>query len=98
MVVCKNTADSQPQAFANDEEQDAKIMALVKIMNDLLVAEEKLDEVKQLKMQNNLVAEAELFNFDSVLSKLNSAISNIGSFAKNLLCKSSSATHSKLTA
>ena len=54
MVVCKNTADSQPQAFANDEEQDAKIMALVKIMNNLLVAEEKLDEVKQLKMQNNL--------------------------------------------
>ena len=51
MVVCKNTADSQPQAFANDEEQDAKILALVKIMNDLLVAEEKLDEDKQLKMR-----------------------------------------------
>ena len=57
-------------------------MALVKVMNDLLAAEEKLNDVKQLELRNNLVAKAELFNFDSVSSKLKSAINNIGSVAK----------------
>ena len=94
MVVCNNTANSQLQAFADNEEENAKIMALVSVMNDLLAAEEKLNEIKQLKVQNNLIAEAELFSFDSILSKLKSAITNIGSFAKNLLCDSA---HSELT-
>ena len=40
MVVCDNT-DSQLQAFANTEEQDANIMALVGVMGDLLAAEDK---------------------------------------------------------
>ena len=57
-------------------------MALVKVMNDLLAAEEKLNDVKQLELRNNLVAKAELFNFDSVSSKLKSVINNIGSVAK----------------
>ena len=92
MVVCDNT-DSQLQAFADIEEQNVKIMALVRVMSDLLAAEEKLNEVKQLNMKGNLVAEAELFDFNSVASKLKNTLKTIGSAAKKLLCNSSSATH-----
>lgn len=96
MVVCDNT-DSQLQAFAaNTEEQNAQIMGLVRVMGDLLAAEEKLKEVKQLNiMKSNLVAEAELFDFDSISTKLKSTLKKIGSAAKNLLCNSSSTTPSK---
>ena len=89
-AVCDNTADSQLQAFADTEEDNAQIMALVKVMNDLLTAEEKLDEVKKLNMKSNLVAEAELFDgqwVDTIKSKLKSAIHKIGGAAKKLLCK-----------
>ena len=89
-AVCDNTADSQLQAFADNEEENAKIMALVNVMNDLLTAEEKLDQVKQLNMKGSLVAEAELFNgqwIDTLKSKLKSAIYKIGGAAKKLLCK-----------
>ena len=86
-VVCDNT-DSQLQAFANNEERDANIMGLVRVMNDLLTADEKLDEVKQLKMKGNLIAEAELFDWvDSVKSKLKSAFRKVGAATKKLLCK-----------
>ena len=89
-AVCDNTADSQLQAFANIEEENAEVMALVNIMNDLLTAEEKLDEVKQLNMKSTLLAEAELFDgqwIDTLKSKLKSAIYKIGGAAKKLLCK-----------
>ena len=89
-AVCDNTADSQLQAFADSEEENANIMALVKVMNDLLTAEEKLNEVKQLNMKGNLIAEAELFDWqwiDTLKSKLKSAIYKIGGAAKKLLCK-----------
>ena len=59
MFVCDNT-DPQLQAFVDSEEQGTQIMALVKVMNDLLNAEEKLDKIKQLNMKDNLVAEAKL--------------------------------------
>ena len=89
-AVCDNTADSQLQAFTNNEERDAKIMALVKVMNDLLTAEEKLNEVKRLNMKGNLIAEVELFDgqwVDSVKSTLKSIYSKIGAATKKLLCK-----------
>lgn len=60
-VVCDNTTDSQLQAFADNEERDDQIIALVKVMNDLLAAEEKLNEVKRLNMKGNLIAKAEFF-------------------------------------
>ena len=42
LVICNNTnTDPQLQEFANVEEQDAQVMALVTVMNDLLTAEEK---------------------------------------------------------
>ena len=85
MGVCDNT-DLQLQAFADNEEQDAQIMVLVKLMNDLLNAEEKLDNAKQLNMKGDLVAEAELF--DTLKTKLKSAITKIGGTAKMLLCNS----------
>jgi hypothetical protein len=93
-VVCDNT-NSQLQAIAsNTEEQDAKFMALVGAMGDLLAAEEELKEMKQkqLNMKGNLVAEAELFDFDfdSIASKLKGTAIKIGSAAKTLLCNSSS--------
>ena len=95
MVVCDNT-DSRLQAFAyntDSEKEDAEIMALVGVMSDLLAAEEKLKEVKQLNMKGNLVAEAELFDFESIASKVKSTLTKVGSAAKKLLCKSNSSTH-----
>ena len=90
-AVCdKTNTNPQLQEFADNEEQNANIMALVKVMNDLLTAEEKLDEVKQLNMKGNLIAEAELFDWqwiDTLKSKLKSAIYKIGGAAKKLLCK-----------
>ena len=65
-------------------------MALVTVMNDLLTAEEKLDEVMQLNMKNNLVAEAERFSgqWISALKRImKSAIHKIGGTTKTLLCK-----------
>ena len=94
MVVCDNT-DSRLQAFAyntDSEKEDAEIMALVGVMSDLLAAEEKLKEVKQLNMKGNLVAEAELFDFESIASKVKGTLTKVGSAAKKLLCKSNSST------
>lgn len=91
LVICNNTnSDPQLQEFANVEEQNAQVMALVTVMNDLLTAEEKLDEVMQLNMKSNLVAEAEFFGgqwFSTLKRKLKSAIYKIGGAAKTLLCK-----------
>ena len=91
LVICNNTnSDPQLQEFANVEEQNAQVMALVTVLNDLLTAEEKLDEVMQLNMKSNLVAEAEFFGgqwFSTLKRKLKSAIYKIGGAAKTLLCK-----------
>ena len=93
MVICGNTeSDTQLQAFADTEVQDAKVMALIRVMSDFLAAEEKLNVVKQLNMKGNHYAEAELFDFYSIASKVKNAFKMIGSAAKNLLCNSSSAT------
>jgi hypothetical protein len=88
LVVCDNTDSAQLQVFANNEERDANVMALVKVMHSVLAAEEKLDEIKQLSMKGNLVAETELFDWvDSVKSKLKGTFRKIGSATKMLLCK-----------
>ena len=91
-AVCdKTNTIPQLQEFADNEEQNANIMALVRVMNDLLTAEETLDEVKQqLNMKSSLIAEAELFDWqwiDTLKTKLKSAIHKIGGAAKKLLCK-----------
>ena len=91
LAICnKTTTDPQLQEFADIEEQNAQVMALVRVLNDLLTAEEKLDEVMQLKMKSNLVAEAEFFGrqwFSILKRKLKSTIYKIGGAAKELLCK-----------
>jgi hypothetical protein len=92
LAVCdKTNTNPALQEFADIEEQNAQVMALVTVMNDLLTTDEKLEEVKQLKMKkSNLVAEAELFDgqwFQTLKSKLKSAIYKIGGAAKKLLCK-----------
>ena len=87
LAVCDNTDSAQLQGFANNEERDASIMALVKVMDNVLAAEEKLDEIKRLNMKGNLVAEAELFDWvDSVKNKLKGTFRVIGSATKKLLC------------
>lgn len=90
-AVCNKTnTDPQLQDFAGSEEENARIMALVNVMNDLLTAEDKLDEVMQLNVKSNLVARAELFDgqwFSTLKSKLKSTIYKIGGAAKKLLCK-----------
>lgn len=55
-VVCDRT--SRLQEYTNNEERDAKIMALVKSMSDMLAALEKLRTIKELNMKGNLVTEA----------------------------------------
>ena len=85
-AVCDNT-NSQLQAYENTEERDAKIMALVEVMNDLLSAEEQFDKVKQLNMRDNRVAEIELFDWlGSVKSKLKNTFYKIKGATKSLLC------------
>lgn len=85
-AVCDNTV-SQLQGFAGREERDANVMALVHVMSDVLGAEERLDEVKQLNVKGNLVAQAELFDWvNSVKSKLKSTFCTIGAATKKLLC------------
>lgn len=87
LAVCDNTDSAQLQGFANNEERDASIMALVKVMDNVLAAEKKLDEIKRLNMKGNLVAEAELFDWvDSVKNKLKGTFRIIGSATKKLLC------------
>ena len=87
IAVCDNTDSAQLQGLANNEERDANIMALVKVMDNVLAAEEKLDEIKRLSMKGNLVAKAELFDWvDSVKNKLKGTFRVIGSATKKLLC------------
>ena len=87
IAVCDNTDSVQLQGLANDEERDANIMALVKVMDNVLAAEEKLDEIKRLNMKGNLVAKAEFFDWvDSVKNKLKGTFRVIGSATKKLLC------------
>ena len=81
-VVCDSTA--WLQEYAGSEEKDAKIMALVKVMSDMLTAQEKLSEAKKLNMEDNLVVKAELF--DLVSDALEGALDIIGDTAKEVLC------------
>ena len=81
-VVCDST--SWLQEYAGSEERDAKIMALVKVMSDMLTAQVKLGEAKKLNMEDNLVAKAELF--DLVSDALEGALDVIGDSAKEVLC------------
>ena len=91
LAICnKTTTDPQLQEFADIEVQNAQVMALVTVLNDLLTTEEKLDEVMQLNMKSNLIAEVELFGgqwFSTLKRKLKSAIYKIGGATKQLLCK-----------
>ena len=85
-AVC-DSQDSQLQENANNEERNAKIMALVEAMDGLLEVEGKLDGVKRINMRSNLIAEAELFDWvDSVKNKLKNTFSKIGAATKKLLC------------
>ena len=60
-VVCDEL--TQLQEYTDNEEKDAKIMALVKIMNDLFDAKETNKIKKQLSTKHNRVAETELFDW-----------------------------------
>ena len=61
-VLCDELAQLQEYRSTGNEERDAKIMALVKIMGDLHTTKE-LDKFKQLNVQDNRVAEAELLDW-----------------------------------
>ena len=61
-VLCDELAQLQEYRSTGNEERDAKIMALVKIMGDLHTTKE-VDKFKQLNVQDNRVAEAELFDW-----------------------------------
>lgn len=78
-VVCD--PDSQLQEYAGNEERDAKIMALVKVMSNMLAAQEKL---KKLNVEDNLVAKTELF--DSISDALGGALDIVGGVTKGVLC------------
>ena len=60
-IVCDEL--TQLQEYTDNEEKDAKIMALVKIMDDLFDVKETNKIKKQLSTKNNRVAEAELFDW-----------------------------------
>ena len=60
-VICDKL--TQLQEYTNNEQKGAKIMVLVKEMDDLLDAKETNKIKKQLNMINNRVAEAELFDW-----------------------------------
>lgn len=88
-VVCdRNSAadDSWIQEYSvgNEEEKDAKFMALVKVMGDVVTAQEKLSEAKKLNVENNIVAKAELF--DAISNALDGALGFVGDTAKTVLC------------
>lgn len=88
-VLCnRNSAadDSWVQEYSvgNEEERDAKLMALVKIMGDVVMAQGKLSEAKKLNVENNVVAKAELF--DAISDALDGALGFVGDTAKTLLC------------
>ena len=84
-VVCDR--NTQLQEYADNEEIDAQIMALVKVMNDLLAAQEKVNKVKKLNTKDNRIAEAELF--DSVSDALGGALDFAGGVAKGVICSDS---------
>ena len=75
----------QLQEYADNEERDAKMMSLVKVMSDILVVQGKLSKVKNHNVEKNLVAEAEFF--DSVSDALEGALDIVGDTAKSIICK-----------
>lgn len=88
-VLCnRNSAadDSWVQEYSvgNEEERDAKLMALVKVMGDVVTAQGKLSEAKKLNVENNVIAKAELF--DAISDALDGALGFVGDRAKMLLC------------
>lgn len=60
-VVCDKL--TQLQEYTDNKQKGAKIMALVKVMDDLLDVKETNKIKQQLNMINNHVAEAELFDW-----------------------------------
>jgi hypothetical protein len=87
-VLCDrdSVADSWIQEYyaGNEEEKDAKLVALVKVMGDMLAAQGKLSEAKKLNVENNVVAKAELF--DAIGDALGGALDFVGDTAKGVLC------------
>ena len=88
-LLCnRNSAadDSWVQGYSvgNEEERAAKLMALVKVMGDVVLAQGKLSEAKKLNVENNVVAKAELF--DAISDALDGALGFVGDTAKTLLC------------
>ena len=81
-VVCDHT--SRLQEYTDNEERDAKIMALVKSMSDMLAAQEILNKVKKLNMEGNLVTEAGWF--DSISDAVGGAVDVLGDAAKGVIC------------
>lgn len=81
-VVCASTL--QLQEYAGNEKRDAKIMALIKVMSDMLAAQEMLSKAKKLNMEENLVAKAELFG--TIGNALDDALDVVGDTAKKVLC------------
>ena len=62
-ILCDQLTQLQEYRSTGNEERDAKVMAMVKIMGDLHTAKE-MDKFKQLNEQgNNRVAEVELFDW-----------------------------------
>ena len=76
---------SQLQEYTSNEEKDAKIMALVKVMSDMLAAQETLSKVKELNMKGNIVTEAGWF--DSISDAVGGAVDVLGDAAKGVMCR-----------
>ena len=89
-LVCRKDEASQLQEYTDNEERDAQIMAIIKVMDDILAVKEKLNKVKQLNMimKGNRVAEAELLDWvDSIGETLGNVYDKLKTTAKRLLCQ-----------
>ena len=89
-LVCRSDEASQLQDYTDNEERDVQIMAIIKVMDDILAVKEKLNKVKQLNviMKDNRVAEAELFDWvDSVGETLGNVYDKLKTTAKYFLCQ-----------
>ena len=59
-------------------------MALVKVMSDMLAAQETLSKVKELNMKGNIVTEAGWFN--TISDAVGGAVDILGDAAKGVMC------------
>ena len=72
---------------ANNQKHYAKLMAVVEVVENLNVAEQKLNKI-QLSMMDNRIAKAELADWISnAIKKLKGAAKFIKRSAKKMLCK-----------